>query len=680
MALLMTRGTDEINDIASQWSIALPEAHKAENAAYLGREVLRDCSAHRFWETMDSSTRDIAFAFAATPEMELSRTGLERSSAELRSLQRAGVVWAFEESERAGGIPSLTLPPVRNPTLLMPPEIQRLFQRLDRDLRDTDADEQKLEQLISKMGTGELENVLAYWGVATEPGSFTRNELIEIILNKASITRTADVFGELPESARTLYTALLDKGGSYPTLRLAEEAELSRTELREATNFLSESLLALEVFKGEWHLFAPHGLQHSLSKATGISPILQQVAPVENRPHPVLWPAAWDLTNLLRALQLYDIPAKNDTDLPDEFVSGFGPSLVTHPTDPAASLNLLLAAARKLGAVEVRHGKFRTTSKLQQWTSLDLYQQSRRILGYWGENGYAGEVDGLDRTKGFRPERQMMRAARRSLLEIVSRCEPGAWYSLTSLIASVRSEQPHILRPQNKLVRELGTDTARTALDNWDSVEGEWIKRVLHGPLLWTGVIALTDSDEAEAFQLTRCGAALTGIDSRLTRPPGKGVIRMGEQGRLRVLVPSSELLWELAGFARPLRANGQPVYTVDRRSIARARKLGITPPSILATLRQYSENGAVATNLAEKIKEWGRAPNRIRALPAIVVECETENGANELMSSAVARPHSPVRVAPTQVLLSLPPGGDVSKEFEGLVRRLTRSGLFAIQ
>jgi hypothetical protein len=678
MALLMSCDPADLARIARWWSVDLPRAGKGEQAAALSREMLRDSSAHRFWERLDGQAGALFMRFAEEPERRLSALGLGRDDPSLRTCMEAGAVWAFEESERAGSLPSLTLPPVPDPTLVLPPELCRLANRLRADIEAGDTSEMPLHESLQKLGTGELENLAAYWGLAAEPGSYTRDELLEALLGRISGAPTDRVVKEAQEPARRLYEGLLRRGGRARTAELGEELGLDGPELRDAVADLGERLLALEAYCGDgWLLYAPAGPQHSLpGEEAGRAP--EPVRAPERNAHAPAWAPAWDLINLLRALELYDVPADGDAELPEAFASRFDSALTTRPSDPGANLRFLYSAARALGLVEVRDGSIKAAPGARRWAETGLESQARRLLEVWCEHGAPDETTPLAGAAGYRHDRETLRTARGVLLEHLSQCEPGVWYGVAPLIGLVRARSPFLLRPQNRLVRDLGSAGARDAMQSWPEVEGAWLRALLTGPLSWLHVIEVAESagEDEGVLSLTPDGAWLAG---RVGRPPvstSPPRLAVTPEGRIRVSAPDGRLLWALAGFARPTRSGNLPGYLIDRRSVARARGAGVGAASVVALLRKHSESG-VPPKLVGLIQEWGREPHRIRMRAALLVECETEAGAEELMASPIVRSHSPRRIDPTGVLLALP-RENVDEELQTLMRRLTRSGLFS--
>ncbi len=674
MALLMACSPEDLARIAGRWDVDLPRASKAERAAVLGREMLRDASAHRLWENLSDAARMTFFAFTERPEQRLSEMGHARDGAALLECLESGVLWAFEESERAGGIPSLTLPPVPDPTLVIPPELCRLADRLLADLERGDTSGLPLDESLSRLGTGELENLAAYWGLAAEPGSYTRDELVDSLLNHMSGASTERVAREAPETARKVYEALLAADGRALTRDLGETLGVEGSELRDAVADLEERLLALETYAGGWLLYAPLGPAHAVpGRSAGVAPTPTDPPP-RHFPSPV-WAPAWDLINVLRALDLHDVPAEPDGGLPTAFTTRFDAALVTRPTDPAANLRFLHGAARTIGLAETRDGAAKPTQRVHAWTESPIEKQTRRLLEHWVDNGAPGETDNLAGAPGFRPDAETLRSGRLGVLEHLSHCEPEMWYDVSDFLQLIQERNPFILRPQNRLVRDLGSAGARKAIEGWKGVEGVWLGGLLSGVLPWLHVTERTAEPE-EVFRTTADGAWLAGRTPRPPVAPAAPRIAISAEGRLRVTAPDGRLLWAVAGFARPARAGGRPVYLVDRRSVARARSAGITAETMVALFRKHAENG-VPPKLVEQIREWGREPHRITMHPALLVECETEAGADELMVSPIVRGHHPRRLDTTSVLLTLP-HENMDEELKTLIRRLTRSGLFA--
>lgn len=676
MALLMTCGPDEVSRIAGWWGVELPRARESERAAVLGREMLRDASARRYWEALSEEAQALFFRFAHEPEARLSALELDRDAAELHTLLESGAVWAFEGSEREGGVPSLALPPVADPTLVMPPELCRLANRLLGEIEAGDTSGLPLDESLERLGAGELENLAAYWGLAAEPGSYTRDELLESLLGRISGTSTDRVVTEAPEPARKLYEALVGAGGCAPTLELGNALGLDRPGLRDAVADLGERLLALECFSGAWLLYAPLGPEHALPGDRPVHKAPDPVTPPERHVPPPHWAPAWDLINVLRALDLYDVPVSRNGELPDAFVSRFESALLTRPANPAANLRLLHRAARAIGLVTETEGSAKTTPRARKWAETALHAQARRLLDYWIERGHPDGEKPITGAPGYRHDPVTLKAARTALLEYLAACEPGRWYTVEGFVSVLHSEQPYLLRPQNRLVRDLGSTGARQALEDWQVREGQWVQDALCGPLAWLHVIEGTH-EPAPGYCLTPDGAWLAGRVPRPPTPPGRpSRLSVSEEGRVRVSAPDGRLLWELAGFARPSRAAGRPLYLIDRRSIARARSAGFGPQTVVALLRRHAEN-SVPPRLVKLISEWGREPHRIKTRPALLITCETDAGAEELLASPITRPHHPRRLDGTTVLLSLP-SDNVDGEMQTLLRRLTRSGLFS--
>ncbi len=673
LALLITREAGDLEHITERWSIELPRAGRAERAAVLSREMVRDSSAHRLWDALPADARDLLMTFARAPERQFSELGIPRDSPALRATFDAGLLWAFEESEREGGIPSLSLPPIGDPTLILPPELCRLLGRLRADIEQGDTSTLPLDQLLESMGTGEMENLAAYWGLAAEPGSYTREELLESLLGRISGSSTERVVREAPEAARKLYEALMRAGGRARTAELGVQVGLSPPELRDSVADLAERLLALEVYNDGWELYTPQGPQHALPGEPRGGSLVPVPSPQRHVQGP-RWAPAWDLINLLRSLELYDVPEEQG-ELPEAFVSRFESALTTRPAAPPDNLRFLYHSAHALGLVRVEGSACRPTPRTRSWAEQRLELQARRVLEYWVEHGARNEAVPLIGSAGYREDREVEREARRTVLAQLALCQPDEWFSVESLVASVRAHDQFLLRPQNRLVRDLGSAGARRAMENWDKVEGEWVRRLIGGVLGWLHVVEVVAGPEA-AFALTPDGAWLVG---RVPRPPldtSPPRISVSEEGRVRVSSPDGKLLWTLAGFARPTRTNGRPSYLIDRRSIARARGTGQTPSAVTATLRRHTQN-SVPPALAGRIQEWGREPHRIRMRPTLLVECETEQGAEELLASPIVRTHSPRKVDATRVLLSLP-HENMDEELRTLMRRLTRSGLFS--
>lgn len=98
---------------------------------------------------------------------------------------------------------------------------------------------------------------------------------------------------------------------------------------------------------------------------------------------------------------------------------------------------------------------------------------------------------------------------RKRLIEWVSGLNCGTWWSLSSLIASVKAHQPDFQRAAGEydtwFIREAGSSTYLGGFDNWDQIEGALLTYLITGPLHWLGLVRLARSGvdgKLVAFQL----------------------------------------------------------------------------------------------------------------------------------------------------------------------------------
>ncbi|MEJ7654435.1 MAG: helicase-associated domain-containing protein, partial [Chloroflexia bacterium] len=475
--------------------------------------------------------------------------------------------------------------------------------------------------------------------------------------------------------------ALIEAGGSAPTRDLGKSAGLPPSVLREAVSDLNDRLLALEDYRDGWRLFAPLGPRHHLPGAGGPTNTPEPtIAPAGHTAAPE-WAGAWDLLNLLRALEIYEVPEEPSGRLPGAFRSRFETSLASRPSDPGAAINYLYADARRLGLVQNSGSAVKPSARAGSWVAAGLAEQTRRLLAAWTEHGAAGETESLAKSAGFREDADLMQAARRALLAALAACEPGVWYTIAGLVEVVRAASPNILRPQNRLVRDLGSSGARAALENWVEVEGRDPPRD-HRPTELAPRCRGRGGrpTDRRSGRLDACARGRV-ADRQVATPASPDAqprIAATPEGRVRISAPDSATIWMLAGFARPVRAGRRPGYLIDRRTVARARGIGVGPDEIVSFLRRHSES-AIPTRLVELIQEWGREPHRVVLRPAIVVRCETEAGLEELVASPIVRSYSPVRLGDDTVVLTLSEGSDY-EELDAMLRRLTKSGLFSAE
>ncbi len=234
-----------------------------------------------------------------------------------------------------------------------------------------------------------------------------------------------------------------------------------------------------------------------------------------------------------------------------------------------------------------------------RWRDDETWDDLRRLPGLVCEGGW--HDDPVD--------------ARRRLFSWLARLQPGIWHDLDDWVSTMKRIAPEFLRPDGDYdswyIRKADENVYLRGFAHWDEVEGQLIRYLMRGPLLWFGVVAM---DERQTrFALTEAGRALLQEEKPTVAPAG----RIEVTRDFLVLVPPGVASLDRFRVARFTRWEGSPQvgtdepfrYRITQTALRRAEAQGITVHRILAFLREQTGD-TLPENVVRALTRW---PHRAR-------------------------------------------------------------------
>lgn len=237
--------------------------------------------------------------------------------------------------------------------------------------------------------------------------------------------------------------------------------------------------------------------------------------------------------------------------------------------------------------------------------------------------------------------------APRSLLTgLLSSLQTGTWWSISSLIASVKDSQPDFQRPAGDydswFIREEDTTNYLRGFESWDRVEGALLYFLLSGPLHWLGVVDLARGSADGKFTAFRLKNQTVGM---LTGNPPKTGARENQAIKVKDVshfsIPNfapRTLRYQVARFCELERAaQGETWYslTPDSLNIAANQGLQLTQLLQLLDKEQSSVIPAPLTKLAER---WGHKGQEAAFESAALLRFKDEAACLEFLKAAESR------------------------------------------
>jgi hypothetical protein len=207
---------------------------------------------------------------------------------------------------------------------------------------------------------------------------------------------------------------------------------------------------------------------------------------------------------------------------------------------------------------------------------------------------------------------------REAVLDLLRHLQPGAWYSQSELINSIKENVPDFQRPtgdyESWYIRSNNTQEFLKGFEHWDEVEGALLRFLFSGPLYWLSALDLAEPSAGDdlLISLSQLGARWLDLDAEFPDAPRRRPITIDEEFRVKVPLgtPLSDR-FRVERFAQWQASYPQFVYQINQRSLTRAAEEGISPQRVLEFLQNHSRQipDKVKTGL-QRFAEKQRTPN----------------------------------------------------------------------
>jgi hypothetical protein len=212
------------------------------------------------------------------------------------------------------------------------------------------------------------------------------------------------------------------------------------------------------------------------------------------------------------------------------------------------------------------------------------------------------------------PELEPVRV-REFLVGLIMDLPRDTWWSLEAFIAQIKELHPDFLRAGGEydswFIKKAGSDEFLRGFENWDQVEGAYLRYLLAGPLGWLGLMDLGFPEEdgaAAAFRLSSIGEdLLQGDPPRIKkRKPEKVQVRAKGEIRLTENIPH-KIRYQLSRFCDwdVYKAEAY-YYMISPASLNRAEGQGLRVAHLLSLLQAHAES--IPPNITSALERWEKA------------------------------------------------------------------------
>ncbi|HHY44358.1 MAG TPA: hypothetical protein GX512_01430 [Firmicutes bacterium] len=290
-------------------------------------------------------------------------------------------------------------------------------------------------------------------------------------------------------------------------------------------------------------------------------------------------------------------------------------------------LAFLLYFAKSKSLIEERNGMIRLGNRAASWVKSDRQSCRQELFDYWRQSFVVQDPD------------------LQTMLWIIMHAPEDQAISLAALLEAMDTlSTSHSSHGLNLRVE-------RNLVDTLEYLGGLEVAETLNGLFV----------------RPTALGRAMFGLRPW---PEEQWDDHVYVQSNFEILVPctvSPEMLWSVDAFAELLKHDQMMVYKLTRNSVYRAMLHSYSPETIEEFLVKHSKT-PVAQNVKYSIAHWGTSYGRIEFEETILMKCDTEQLAEEIMLHPKIRPYIKQRVGPRYLCVD-------GSQYEQLVTALSNEG-----
>ncbi len=694
---------EKLEKLAQWWGIS--EKHKdgwQQNFAALARGMQDPVAARFAWEQLDADAqqvlhttltlstadgvlRDVLFKLTS----HVSSEGFEGAIATLKE----HVLLVEEQIIARTGRPATTatLTKVKSPAevitkLSVPKDLTEVLTLVEKEIYTPKQDRSalKLDQLLASLNAETIRMIGQRYGFNLYDYFSTVDTRKRLAGQLVQPEVPIFAWEQFDTATRKLIKWLSSQGGEDSMQAAREYTGYDNPTLARCIHQLEDYAIAFDTFVGpKRKLFVPRELLKSLKKAVELTEIVEETEPVglieidtapvvTQQPGPL---ALYDLATIIGAMYQQNIEPTQGGYVPKRIANKLTPLLQIKPRvrsdyygSENVTLDMLYSVAGEIGLVKLSKASGPTKSRyiegpeLKEWPQKQTEGMVRRLVENWQQSSRWIDIAGADYNPYANDAYYLdYHSGRKALVSYLQGCTPGCWYTLKSLLRTIKEHDPYALRQKYAYTGVSGIRNAKTILAKWYSVDGEIFTGLLASSLYEMGIVALgydtTDPVQEKkpvnpvAFMVTDLGAAALSAPSSETRAEESN----GEQNRTLIVQPNGELLllqpdwptlFSLLPFAQLNQAGIASRLTLTRASFLRALSQGKNIEQFQSILQEHSQK-EVPQNIAYNLTDWVRAYKEVTFSQVYLIEIPSENLANEIVASGKLTTFGLRRIAP---------------------------------
>ena len=258
---------------------------------------------------------------------------------------------------------------------------------------------------------------------------------------------------------------------------------------------------------------------------------------------------------------------------------------------------------------------------------------------------------------------------RQLLAEVLSTLQGEAWWSISSLLASVKEHMPDFQRPAGDydswFIREQGTENYLRGFQSWDQVEGALLKHLMTGAFHWFGArnLAFGAENEPTAFQLTTAGREmLRGEEPKINNTENQEITVKGVSALVIPVRCSRIQRYQVARFCEMATVSpAGSIYHISPASLHLAIQQGLTINQLVQILNR-ERTKPLPTAFTRMAERWQAHGLEATIQSVLLMRFSAETACSSFLAAPGASRLKIEQLTPTTVIILREQMGAVQK------------------
>jgi hypothetical protein len=316
------------------------------------------------------------------------------------------------------------------------------------------------------------------------------------------------------------------------------------------------------------------------------------------------------------------------------------PRFLKNPEAPVSFLHAILIESKMIG-----ENNRLDTEKIRAFLKLSQPQAFLFLFQLYRDSVEINELtyfDDLEIEGGWKNNPKQFRE---SILSLLGNMPAQEWVRLEDLISWVHANQPDLLRSAGEydalLIKNTVSGEYLRGFENWNSVEGIFIRFWISGPAVWMGLVETgVPYKEPENIYLRVSSHAETLLagDVPLYDASTKKIFYIEKSGR--IVIQRSfplDIRYQIARFCDLIQADAQKyIYQVTPGSLAGLTKQGLKPSQLIKLLQKYGRK-PVPANIIVAVQRWQKNKIEAEIQEACLLEVQAGGIIEKLINSPVS-------------------------------------------